>query len=1589
MLPTLLKWICSLLLLVSALLAQGTPANLAQQLSFVGLRSAGGKGQFLSVATDASQSIFLLYDQGDGVRLLKVSPDATKQLPAATLGQAGDVGSAMVLDSAGNVYITGISSSGKLHATAGAAFSDPAAGTSGSFVARFDANLIPAWVSFTGGSRISASAIAANSNAVFITGITYGNDLPVSDSAILQQPAYGSVQNGFVEKFSADGSSLLYATYISGASGDTTPTGIAVDAEDDAWLVGSTTAPGFPTLSALVPEALSNPSGFLMELTPAADGITFSTFVPGNGLTSIALDAASQTLVASGNVALGQFPLDTVACPLIPAAYQSVLRFALDGSAVLNGAVIAPGTRSAVTVASGGSAWIAGDFDPSFAPLLPQSAIAGIGSSFAVRTNATGTIDQTVRFGGLPIEDQTFAGIPASIRALAVQGDGSLLAAGAVQPTASSSLLGVERYDLPLDDAGSAILGSTVTAAEPVPASCGGSLCSGSAALLEIVQTATSAAGPVLSLDELPFGTLRNLGSSDIDGLRITSSAGSIATNCLSTLAAGAECSLLFTGGGAGVLTVSSTNAAQLIIPFPSYQAPAGGAVVFSPREADFGIVAAASGPVARTFTLSNLGTATEIVADGPANSLLIQSPYFEQQSDCALAGSGDAKVLGPGSVCHITIGLTASDDSANDGSQRAAWSFGSRQALLTGYTQAASLGLSASEIDFGVDLEGGLTPPRYLYLSNSSNQPLGHAPVSLPGDSPFQVTDTCPSILGASSVCRIRLDYASAKAPSTDSASLQLDQGLSVVLTGTTKPQPADGGSSANPNLALAPSAVSFATSVPVTGVSTETQTVAISNSGGLPFSVSLAVVGDFTYTTSCSGNLGPGESCAVALAFAPSQPGPRQGLLLVSASAGAGSISVPLSGIAMPIFSANNGLLDFGSIPVSQPTFQFLKVLSPFSLLTVAVSPPFRVALVEDNGSGPGALPDTAYVAGGTGTCRNCWIALLFDPSTPGPQSGSLTITSTATGSPYLLSLSGFGIASAGMVLSPAVAGFGSVPILSESGTQRLNVSNLTSPGVPVSLSPPGVTGDFAIDSTDQSANSCGGTLGPGASCILSVRFLPSATGSREGTLTLPTSAGEVTGTLNGNGAFQNSLSIKPLALDFESDQGASAAVKQVQITNTGAIAAAVGPPSTTSSNFAAAASCGELDPGASCTVAVTFTASAQLAQDTLSIPVTNIGSDHQAVTAQYAVALSASYTAASAGLTLFPSTFGFGSQATQTLSAARVVNVNNVSSRTLTLALEAPRNFTVAGTTCTTLLPGASCSIDLAFLPMTNGASSGSLAVTTTDQAGSPGPAGIVYAQGFGVGTGSLNISGGLIVGGTYSFGSIAPGQLVTNTFTVANLSSATLPIWVRRVTSRPPFLSSTNCSAPLNLGETCSIQVTYAPVSGGSSGPDTGLLSIESDAQTGPDMIALTGQAASTLSAANATSLASYTISQGSLSFPSVEVGDTSSAQVVTLTNTGNLELNFTSVSASADFLIESGCQLLPPGSQCNVLVMSSPHLPGDPLRRSRDRLERLIFVGFCESRFNGWPCSAYAHSHVPRLWYGAGRLVSDPSGAGNE
>ena len=64
------------------------------------------------------------------------------------------------------------------------------------------------------------------------------------------------------------------------------------------------------------------------------------------------------------------------------------------------------------------------------------------------------------------------------------------------------------------------------------------------------------------------------------------------------------------------------------------------------------------------------------------------------------------------------------------------------------------------------------------------------------------------------------------------------------------------------------------------VVGTSSASQTVTLNNIGSAPLEISsIAPSGDFSQTKTCDGSLPAGQSCAVAVTFAPSAPGVRTG--------------------------------------------------------------------------------------------------------------------------------------------------------------------------------------------------------------------------------------------------------------------------------------------------------------------------------------------------------------------------------------------------------------------------------------------------------------------------------------------------------------------------------------------------------------------------------------------------------------------------------------------------------------------------------------------------------------------------------------
>jgi hypothetical protein len=979
------------------------------------------------------------------------------------------------------------------------------------------------------------------------------------------------------------------------------------------------------------------------------------------------------------------------------------------------------------------------------------------------------------------------------------------------------------------------------------------------------------------------------------------------------------------------------------------------GGLAFFPKELDFGIQTVASSAGLKTITISNLAASSATFSEGILGTPESSTPFSEVSSTCPLADNPAQKILGAGASCTVTVGFSALSGSSNDGFVQAEWTVGPGEVLLTGYSQSANLSLSASEIDFGTQFQGGLALPRYLYLSNASSSAQSHSTVSAPANSPFSVADGCPGSVPAGTACRLRVDYLSASAPSADSLTLALDDGLNVLLTGQTMPPLAVSGNTVTSSLLVSPAAVTFGNAVAVTGVSSVAQTVSITNTAATATPLSIAVSGDFSDVTSCGSSLAAGASCAVVVTFMPSQPGVRQGLLTVASGAGTSPSTVELSGTGTGILPTNNGTLNVGETPVGQPVVLFYKITQAFDRLMLQATGPYLVTLVEDAGFGYGDPPSSAYVSSGSGTCHNCWVGVRFQPTANGKQAGTLSFSSDPNGLPYMLQLTGAGIATSGLILSPSVNDFGTIPVNSVSGMALLTLTNLTSSGAAVTLSGISASGDFTLAAPPGAIGNCAGSLPYTASCSAWVQFAPAATGSANGSLSIGTSAGVASASLTGTGTADPGIGISPLALTFA--VGASGETQTVSLQNTGKEAVSVAKPSTTTTNFTVATGCGALASGASCSIQVSFAPGAAPVTDMLSIPITNSGSGGTQRTQTFGVALSGTYTSQGAGLALSPSSLTYGSVATSTVGSARQISITNLTTKQVAVAVAMPRGYELEEPVCATLEANASCVLSIVFAPLENGDLPGTIFVTTSASDGSGSSTNLIYADGFGVGTGLLTISGGLIVDGVFGFGSVGGGQTASQVFQLTN--AGTEAITVRRVVSHAPFPSTTTCGGILQPAGYCSVTVEYSP--GGTSstsigaplsGADMGSVTVESDAQSSPNILDLEGQPSAGTGGASAAALASFSLSESALGFGTTTVGDISAPQNLLLTNTGTSALQISSASTTADFSVQNDCLVVLVGGTCTISVASTPQAGGTrlgSLEISSDAADALEYV----------------------------------------
>jgi hypothetical protein len=144
---------------------------------------------------------------------------------------------------------------------------------------------------FLGGSgiwddRALDIAIDSGRNA-YVTGYTWSTDFPTINSLVTHS---GFQQDAFVTKLDADGSALVYSTYLGGTSHDV-GNSIAVDRTGNAYVTGYTMSHDFPTVNPLQSTPGKNTDAFVSKLNVDGSALVYSTYLggtthdEGNGIT--------------------------------------------------------------------------------------------------------------------------------------------------------------------------------------------------------------------------------------------------------------------------------------------------------------------------------------------------------------------------------------------------------------------------------------------------------------------------------------------------------------------------------------------------------------------------------------------------------------------------------------------------------------------------------------------------------------------------------------------------------------------------------------------------------------------------------------------------------------------------------------------------------------------------------------------------------------------------------------------------------------------------------------------------------------------------------------------------------------------------------------------------------------------------------------------------------------------------------------------------------------------------------------------------------------------------------------------------------
>ena len=794
---------------------------------------------------------------------------------------------------------------------------------------------------------------------------------------------------------------LTYATYL-GGDRDDVAIAIAADSGGNSYIAGYTFSTNFPvTPSAFETTEPGSPIVFITKVNATGTGLVYSTYLGGSSgseVTGMVLDGLGNTYLTGS--AGSDFPI-------MPGAYLSspsrtfVAKLNPSGSALVYSTFF-PSQTAGIAIDSSGNVYLTGPSGGGSYPMAPVTPGAFQntcnGCAYLTKLNSTGT---------------------ALVYSTLLGGTGAMAGDAGVAVVVDSN-----------DSA--YVMGSAVSPNFPVTPGAFQTTLHGQ---LNVFVTKFNSAGSALAYSTYLGGSTQDFGVA----LAVDSAGNACVTGGANSPDFPVTPGIFQPqepGGGQTSAFVSKLNPSGSTLVFSGYIGLGRGEAIAA--DSAMNVYVAGTTYYLPLFPtqapLNNYHPVGDDVVGfvskiNPVGSALIFSTPLGGDGavhikENILSATGVAVNAG-GTDIYLTGGFTPSYDSYNNtfdvadfpataGAFQTVYGGGASDAFVARIsgTQLPATLLNPSQLTFSNQIIGSSTS-QTVTLTNAGDATLNIAAIIVTGD--YSQTSNCPlspSTLPVGSACTITVTF-QPRGTGTRTGQVTISDNVSgspqvVALTGF----------GISGIASLSTNTLTFATQqVATTSVP---QTVTLTNTGTTPLFISnIAAAGsDFAQSNTCPASLAGGANCAIQVTFTPTVSGSRSGTVTISDSDPTGTQVVTLSGTGTgPVVSLAQTSLAFGN--------QNLNGTSAAQIVTLS-------------NTGNGALTVSSVVAssqfGESNSCgnslaagANCTISVTFAPTTAGNQTGTVTITDNAFGSPHTVSLSGIGIAP--FVLS-SITGSQSVP-------------------------------------------------------------------------------------------------------------------------------------------------------------------------------------------------------------------------------------------------------------------------------------------------------------------------------------------------------------------------------------------------------------------------------------------------------------------------------------------------------------------------------------------------------------------------------